>query len=53
VTARLVRALFQIGKLTQGFEVTLALCSPLAYVAVRALAALSQWARRVHSPRAS
>jgi len=53
VTAKLVRALFQIGKLTQGFEVALAVCSPLAYVAIRAFAALCHWARRVRSPRVS
>ena len=36
----LVRALLSIAKLTQGFEVGLAICSPLAYVGASALTAL-------------
>ena len=38
----LVRALLSLTKLTQGFEVGLAICSPLAYVGASALAALSR-----------
>jgi len=51
VKRHFLRALFRIANLMTGFEVALALGSPLAYVALRALAALCFSVRRIRTPR--
>ena len=46
----LARVFFSIVRLTQGFEVELVVFSPLAYLVVRALAALCYSVRRIRLP---
>ncbi len=47
----LVRTFVSIAKLSQGFEVELAIYSPLAYLGLRLLAALCYSTRRLRLPR--